>query len=136
MENTDYGKKPYVVNVEELTVANTNYRTTVWTGVNLQMTLMSIPVGGEVGLEAHPDNDQFLRIEQGKAKVQMGPSQDNLDFAQDAEAEYAIFVPANTWHNITNTGDVELKIYSIYAPPHHKPGTVHPTFGDDPDHKI
>ena len=132
--HNDKGKKPFVVNVEELTVANTNYRTTVWTGEHLQMTLMSIPVGGEVGLEVHPDNDQFLRLEQGKAKVVMGPAEGNLTFSADAEAEFAIFVPANTWHNIINVGDDELKLYSIYAPPHHRPGTIHPTFADDPGH--
>ena len=126
----DHGKMPYVVNVEKLTLDNTNFRTTEWTGANLQMTLMSIEVGGEVGLEVHPTHDQFLRIEQGKAKVQMGPAEDNLNFEQEAESEFAIFVPMNTWHNITNIGDVPLKMYSIYAPPQHAPNTIHVTYAD------
>ncbi len=130
MNSDDQGKKPYVVNIEDLTKANTNFRTAQWTGQYFQMTLMSIPVGGEVGLEVHPETDQFLRLEQGKAKVLMGASQDNLDQTFEAEDDFAIFVPAGTWHNIINDGDEDLKLYSIYAPPHHPFGTVHATFAD------
>lgn len=135
MDTVDYGKSPYVVNVEELTLQNTNFRTTKWTGANLQMTLMSIEVGGEVGLEIHEDNDQFLRIEQGTARVEMGPSKSEVTFRQDAGPEFAIFVPVSTWHNIINTGDVPLKLYSIYAPPHHQPGTIHVTAADAAEHE-
>jgi mannose-6-phosphate isomerase-like protein (cupin superfamily) len=126
----DVGPNPYVVDIEELTKANTNFRTAQWTGSNLQMTTMSIEVGGEVGLEVHHGFDQFLRIEAGKAKVVMGPTEDNLDQEWDAEDDFAIFVPSDTWHNIINTGDEPLKLYSIYAPPHHPHGTVHATFAD------
>ena len=64
----DHGPNPYVLDIEKATVENENYRTTMWTGEHLQMTVMSIPVGDDIGLEAHPDNDQFLRLEQGTAK--------------------------------------------------------------------
>lgn len=123
----DQGKKPYVVDVEDLTVANENFRTAAWTGQYLQMTLMSIPVGGEIGAEIHDDTDQFLRVEQGAAKVVMGDSEDDMTFEAPAEDDFAIFVPAGKWHNVINVGDVPLKIYSIYAPSHHPFGTVHAT---------
>ncbi len=126
-ELKDYGPEPFVVDIEEATKENTNYRTAFWTGQHLQMTLMSIPVGGEIGLEVHPDNDQFLRVEQGTGKVQMGEAEDDLAFEQVAEEDFGIFIPAGKWHNVTNTGDEELKIYSIYSPVHHEHGTVHAT---------
>jgi mannose-6-phosphate isomerase-like protein (cupin superfamily) len=94
------------------------------------MTLMSIPVGGDVGLEVHEDTDQFLRLEKGTAKVVMGDSADSLDQEWTAEDDWAIFVPAGKWHNIINVGDKDLKIYSIYAPVHHPHGTVHITQAD------
>ena len=132
MEN-DLGKKPYVVDIEKLTTENTNFRTAEWTGAYLQLTTMSIAVGGEVGLELHEDTDQFLRIESGTAKVRMGQTQDNLDYERDAKDDDAIFIPSGYWHNILNTGDEPLKMYSIYAPPHHPAGTVHET-AEDEDH--
>lgn len=128
--NDDHGKKPYVVDIEELTISNDDFRTAVWTGQFLQMTLMSIEVGSEIGLEVHNDTDQFLRIEQGEAKVMMGPTRDKLDFVEQADDDFAIFVPSGYWHNIINTGDELLKIYSIYAPSHHQAGTVHVTKAD------
>ncbi len=127
MELKDYGKQPFVVDIEDFTTSNTNFRTAVWTGEHLQMTLMSIPVDGEIGLEIHTDTDQFLRIEQGKTRVYMGDSEDDLDFEEEAEEDFAIFIPAGKWHNIVNTGDEEVKIYSIYAPSHHPFGTIHET---------
>ena len=135
MDTNDYGAKPYVVDIEQLTIGNDNFRVAKWTGSNLQMTVMSIDVGGDVGLEVHDDHDQFLRIEQGSARVQMGDSEEELDFDEQAEADFAIFVPAGKWHNITNTGDQPLKLYSIYAPPEHAHGTIHKTSSDDPGHK-
>jgi len=126
----DYGKQPFVLNLEQETVSNDKFRVAKWTGANLQMTLMSIPVGDDIGLEVHENHDQFLRIEQGQARVDMGPSQDNLDFQESAEADFGIFVPAGTWHNVTNVGDVPLKAYSIYAPAEHPAGTVHGTKAD------
>lgn len=135
MDTKDYGPNPYVVDIEELTKANDKFRVAKWTGSNLQMTVMSIEVGGEVGLEVHADHDQFLRVEAGNAKVQMGPTEDNLDFEQEAYDDFAIFVPAGTWHNITNVGDEPLKLYSIYAPAEHEHGTIHETYADDPEHQ-
>lgn len=126
-ELKDYGSKPFVTNIEEATLENNNYRLALWTGKHLQTTLMKINVGEDIGLEIHPDNDQFLRIEQGQGIVRMGSSKDNLDFQRKVSDNFAIFVPAGTWHNIINTGRVPLKLYAIYAPPHHPHGTVHKT---------
>ena len=88
---------------------------------------MSIDVGDDIGLEMHPDVDQFIRIEQGRGYVQMGERQDHLDFARNVFEDDAILIPAGTWHNVTNTGNVPLKLYSIYAPPQHPFGTVQRT---------
>lgn len=134
MDTADYGKKPYVVDIEKLTLANDNFRVAKWSGANLQMTVMSIVPGGEVGLEVHDDHDQFLRIEQGTARVQMGTAKDNLDFVREAKDDDAIFVPAGYWHNITNIGEEPLKLYSLYAPPEHDAGTIHEKYEDDPEH--
>jgi mannose-6-phosphate isomerase-like protein (cupin superfamily) len=128
MDLSDHGKQPYVVDIEELTKENDKFRVAKWTGEYLQMTVMAIPEGGEVGLEVHQDHDQFLRIEEGKAKVVMGDSEDNLDFEKEAEDDFAIFVPAGKWHNIVNIGDEPLKLYSIYAPGEHPAGTIHETY--------
>ena len=123
----DHGAEPTVLNIESHTLANENFRTALWTGDNLQVTLMAIPVGGDVGLEQHHGIDQFLRVEEGTARVMMGDSGDNLDFVREVSDDYAILVPAGKWHNIVNTGDKPLKIYSIYAPAEHPHGTVHKT---------
>ena len=128
MENEDHGKDPYVVDIEKLTLGNDRFRVAKWTGSKLQMTVMAIPVGGEVGLERHDDIDQFLRIEAGKARVVMGPEKDKLEQSWDAEDDFAIFVPAGTWHNILNSGEEPLKMYSIYASPEHERGTIHNTY--------
>ncbi|HBO64474.1 TPA: cupin domain-containing protein [Candidatus Saccharibacteria bacterium] len=122
----DNGPNPYVVNIEELTLQNENFRTAAWTGSNLQMTLMTIQPGEDIGLEVHEDHDQFLRIEQGTARVEMGPTETSLQ-TWDAEDDFAIFVPAGVWHNVVNTGEEPLKLYSIYAPPEHAHGTIHET---------
>ncbi|MDQ0416939.1 mannose-6-phosphate isomerase-like protein (cupin superfamily) [Croceifilum oryzae] len=124
MDLKDYGKRPFVINIDNATEKNENFRTVLWTGNHLQVVLMSIDVGDDIGLEVHPDVDQFLRIEDGEALVQMGNRKDKLDFEIEAYEDYAIMVPAGTWHNITNTGNKSLKLYSIYAPPEHPFGTV------------
>lgn len=123
----DYGPKPFVTNIDKVTRQNRNYRTALWTGQHLQLTLMSIPVGGEIGLEVHPDTDQFLRIESGNGMTFMGCDKKRLDYQQSVSDGSAVFVPAGTWHNIINTGSCPLKIYTIYAPPHHPHGTVQAT---------
>ena len=124
----DYGAEPTVLDIDAYTMSNETFRTALWTGTYLQVTLMSIRVGGEVGLEIHPETDQFLRIEDGEAKVVMGDSKESLTFVKEAETDFAIIVPAGKWHNIINTGDRPLKLYSIYAPVHHPHSTVHKTF--------
>lgn len=132
-EFEDHGPTPYVVDIEEATLSNENFRTTIWTGMNFQMTLMSIPVGGDVGFEVHSDTDQFLRLERGRGRVQMGPDKDDLSFDEEVSDDWVVIVPQGFWHNITNIGDEPMKIYSIYAPPHHPFGTVHQTQADDDD---
>ena len=124
---TDHGAKPFVVDINKATISNDTYRTALWTGKYFQLTLMSIDPGDDIGLEIHPDTDQFLRVEKGTGIAQMGPAKDNLTFNQPVFDDSAIFIPAGTWHNVINTGKVPLKIYSIYAPPHHPWGTVHAT---------
>jgi mannose-6-phosphate isomerase-like protein (cupin superfamily) len=123
----DYGKEPYVVNINEASKQNSTFRTALWTGNHFQVTLMSIDVGEDIGLEVHPNIDQFLRIEDGNGIVQMGDSKDNLSFQARVSDDFAIMVPAGKWHNITNTGNKPLKLYVIYAPPQHPFGTVHKT---------
>lgn len=123
----DNGPSPFVANIEELTTQNDTFRTAIWTGNNMQLTVMSIQPGEDIGLEVHDDHDQFLRIEEGIGFVQMGPSAENLNFEANAEDDYAVFVPAGTWHNVTNTGDSPLRLYSIYAPSEHPHGTIHET---------
>lgn len=124
---TDFGSEPFVVNIEQAVCHNTNFRTALWTGENLQLTLMSIPKDGEIGVEMHNDTDQFLRIESGKGIVKMGSCRDRMNFLKYIGAGNAVFVPAGTWHNIINTGDCPIKLYSIYAPPKHPHSTVHMT---------
>ena len=122
---TDYGQKPYVVNVEQMSLQNRYFRSTVWTGRQLQMTVMCIPPCGEIGLEIHEETDQFIRVEQGCAVVKMGECKRQLDFQQNMCRGDAVFVPAGTWHNVVNTGRIPLKVSFIYAPPNHPQGTIH-----------
>lgn len=126
----DYGPEPFVINIDEATKQNNNYRTALWTGNNLQVTLMSIKVGDDIGLEVHPNVDQFIRIEEGQGLVQMGNRKDMLDYQEKVYDDYAIMVPAGKWHNVINTGNKPLKLYAIYAPPEHPRGTVHETKAD------
>jgi mannose-6-phosphate isomerase-like protein (cupin superfamily) len=130
IELKDYGPEPYVVNINEATKQNDTYRTALWTGKHLQLTLMSLNVGEDIGLEIHPNVDQFLRVEEGEGIVEMGARKDRLDFKRNVYDDFAILIPAGTWHNVTNTGDIPLKLYSIYAPPQHPRGAVHETKDD------
>jgi mannose-6-phosphate isomerase-like protein (cupin superfamily) len=127
---TDYGPKPFVVDINKVTLQNKNYRTALWTGCYLQVTLMSIKVGGDIGLEVHPNLDQFIRLEQGKGVVMMGDRKDRLDFKENVSNDFAILIPAGKWHNLINTGCEPIKLYSIYAPPQHPYGTIHKTKAD------
>ncbi len=126
-KSTDNGSNPYAANIKQITIQNQNFRTAVWTGCYLQMTLMCIPEHEEIGLEFHADTDQFIRIEQGKAAVKMGKCKNRLDFQQNICEGDGVFIPAGTWHNIINIEKTPLKISSIYAPPNHLKGTVHRT---------
>lgn len=123
----DYGPEPFATNIKEATLQNNNFRTTIWTGENLQVTLMCINVGESIGLEVHPHTDQIIAIEQGTGLVQMGNDRNNLNFQTRVHEDCIIVVPAGKWHNLTNTGNVPIKLYSIYAPPQHPRGTIHRT---------
>jgi mannose-6-phosphate isomerase-like protein (cupin superfamily) len=127
MAVNDIGPDPQSFNLEQQTVENTNYRTVAWSGRYLQLTLMSIAEGADIGLEMHPETDQFLRLDAGRGRVQMGPTRDNLEFEQEVTDGWCILVPAGTWHNVTNIGNEPMQLYAIYAPAHHKPGKVHAT---------
>lgn len=131
---TDNGPNPYTVNIEDATLSNSNYRTTLWTGNHLQMTVMAIAPGDDIGLEMHDDADQFLRVEQGTGRVQMGEEKDKLDYDVEVGHDWVILVPAGKWHNVTNVGSEPLKVYSLYSPPEHPHGTVHETKADDDHH--
>jgi mannose-6-phosphate isomerase-like protein (cupin superfamily) len=120
----------WVGDIERETIDNETFRTVVWTGDHSQLTVMSIPPGEDIGKEVHPDHDQFLRIEQGSGRVEMGPSENEVELTEDVGADWAIVVPAGVWHNVVNTGDGDLKVYSIYSPAEHPPGTVHATKAD------
>lgn len=123
----DYGPQPFVVDIEEATKQNNTFRTALWTGEHLQLTLMSINVGEDIGLEVHPNLDQFIRIEEGQGIVMMGDTKDQLNFRKKVYSDYAFIIPAGKWHNLTNTGRHPIKLYSIYAPPQHPRGTIHQT---------
>lgn len=123
----DYGPNPFVINIEEATENNTNFRTTLWTGNHLQLTLMSINVGEDIGLEIHPHIDQFIRIEDGQGLVLIGDSKDRLDFKQIVKEDDIFIIPAGKYHNLINSGNKPIKLYSIYAPVQHPKGTIHKT---------
>lgn len=130
---TDYGPEPFVGNVAAAARQNQNFRIAYWTGQHLQMTLMHIPVCGDIGVEMHPDTDQHIRVESGQALVRMGECRENLCESQHIRAGDGVFVPRGTWHNIINTGHCPLKLSSIYAPPQHPKGTIHRTKADAMD---
>ena len=129
-EIRDYGDEPFIFNIDHATNRNENFRTTIWTGSHLQLTLMSIPVCGEIGIEMHDDVDQFIRVECGRARVYMGNCRGDLREMACVDGNDAILIPAGTWHNIVNAGRTPLKLYSLYAPPQHPAGTVHRTKED------
>lgn len=114
--------KGYDTNIETQTLENTNFRKVLHTSLHQQLVVMSIPVGGEIGKEVHDENDQFIRVESGEAeafidgrKIQLGDDD-------------VIIIPQGAEHNVVNTSaDKDLKLYTIYSPPHHKDGTVHKT---------
>jgi len=130
MAINDIGPDPTSFDLETATTENANYRTVAWSGKYLQVTLMSIPVGESIGLEMHGDTDQFLRLDAGRGRVQMGSAQDDLPFQQDVSDGWCVLVPAGTWHDVTNTGDEPMRLYAVYAPVHHAAGKIQATAGD------
>jgi mannose-6-phosphate isomerase-like protein (cupin superfamily) len=130
MSIEDIGPDPQSFDIEKETQENSHYRAVAWSGKYLQVTLMSIPPGKDIGLEAHPGTDQFLRLDAGRGRVQMGPAEDRLTFDREVEDGWAVMVPAGTWHNVTNIGEEPLRLYAVYAPVHHAPGIVQETADD------
>lgn len=116
--------KGYVLNIEKETIENTDYRRVLYTTKNSQLVLMSIEPGDEIGEETHT-LDQFIRLEQGSAKVTIDDTEYTL------EDDWAVVIPAGACHNVINTGTEPLKLYSLYTPPEHKHATVHPTKADE-----
>ena len=102
----------------------------VYTGEHTQLTLMRLAPGEHIGWERHGHLDQFLRLEQGQARVDFGRSEDTVDESHEVLADWALIVPAGVWHNVVNTGQEEVKLYSLYSPPEHADGTVHATKAD------
>jgi mannose-6-phosphate isomerase-like protein (cupin superfamily) len=112
----------YVVNIEDATEKNDNFRKVLSTAKHSQLVVMSLKPGEEIGMETHPELDQFIRFEEGQAKVVLDGKE------QDVEDDWAVVIPAGTEHNIINTSSSEdLKLYTIYSPPPHPDGTVHVT---------
>ena len=120
----------WVDDVERATLENTTFRTVLFTGEHVQLTVMRLGPGEDIGKEAHPHLDQFLRIEEGTGRVEFGRTEAAVDETHDVRADWAIVVPAGIWHNVVNTGDGDLKLYSLYAPPEHPDGVVHRTKAD------
>lgn len=116
--------KGFVGDIAELTEKNTDFRRVLYTGKNLQLVLMSIPPGGEIGEEVHKDHDQFFRVEEGAGEVLIDGKRSKVKSGD------AIIVPAGARHNIVNTGDEPLRVYTLYAPPNHRDGTVRVTKAD------
>ncbi len=124
----DLGGQPWVVNIEEATLGNSDYRNVIWTGNNIQLVLMTLKPGEIIDLEVHDTHDQFIRVEEGDARVFMGKEQDELVFDRMVTDDWVILVPAGYWHKVENTGDTDLKLYTIYGPPEHAVATIHKTY--------
>ena len=114
--------KGYVDNIEKLTLENENFRKVLYTGKHSQLVLMSLKPNEDIGLEVHPNVDQFFRIEKGQGKVVI----DGIE--HEISDGVAVIVPAGSEHNVINTSATEsLKLYTIYSPANHKDGTIHET---------
>lgn len=117
--------KGFVENIEKLTVENDNFRKVLYTGKHMQLVLMTLQVGEEIGSEVHEGHDQFFRIEEGKGRVMID------DNSYDIEDDDAIIVPAGARHNVINTGSEPLRLYTLYGPPEHREGVLHATKADE-----
>ena len=114
--------KGYISNIEKGTLENDNFRQVLYTGKYSQLVLMSLKSKEEIGMEVHPDNDQFFRFEQGIGKVIIDGNE------YEVKDGFAVIVPAGAQHNVINTSQTEaLKLYTIYSPAHHKDGIVRAT---------
>ena len=118
---------PWSANIEQETKENKNFRTVLWTGEHSQLTVMSIDPGDEIGWEVHDSNDQFLRVEEGEGRAQTGSEKGQIEDEHYVPEDWAVIIPAGTWHNVVNSGSQPLKLYSIYSPAEHPPNTVHKT---------
>lgn len=114
-------KKGYTDNIEDRTLENTDFRRVLYTGANMQLVVMSLKAGEEIGSEVHPDIDQFFRVEKGKAKLLIDGVEHILEHDEIA------IVPAGAEHNVINAGEEPLQLYTLYGPPEHRDGTVHAT---------
>ena len=117
--------KHYLGDIEKETLENTDYRRVLFTGNYTQLVLMSIEPGDEIGAEVH-GLDQFIRAEKGTGKVILNGTDE-----YELPADHAVIIPAGMEHNVINTGDEPLKLYSLYSTPEHKHGTVHATKADE-----
>lgn len=110
----------YVHNIEEIAVSNSDFRKVLYTATNCQLVVMALDVHADIGEEVHK-LDQFFRVEQGSGAAVLDGVRTEIT------AGFAILIPAGTKHNIINTGDVPMKLYTLYAPPNHRDGVVHHT---------
>jgi len=117
----------WVGDIEAATLENETFRTVLFTGGHTQLTVMHLAPGEEIGLEAHSNLDQFLRVEEGSARVELGRTEETIEETHEVADDWAVIVPAGVWHNVVNTGTGPLKLYSLYSPPEHPPNTVHRT---------
>lgn len=117
----------WVGDIERTTLDNETFRTVVHTGKHAQLTVMRLAPGEDIGREVHPDHDQFIRIEAGEGRAELGRTEHENDETHEVGADWAVIVPAGVWHNLVNTGAGELKLYSLYSPSEHPDGTVHRT---------
>lgn len=113
--------KGFIGDIEKLTEENTDFRRVLYTAKGMQLVLMAIQPGEEIGEEVHDDRDQFFRVEAGSGEILIDGNR------QGIRADMAMIVPAGARHNVKNTGGDPLKLYTIYAPPEHRDGTVHAT---------
>lgn len=116
--------KGFIANIEDRTELNNDFRRVLYTGPNLQLVVMSLRPGEEIGEEVHDHTDQFFRVEDGNGELVLDGRTTRID------SDMAMLVPAGTKHNIRNTGRKAFKIYTLYAPPEHEDGTVHRTKED------
>lgn len=116
----------YVDNIQSVTLSNTSYRKVLYTSHYTQLVVMCLKPKEEIGEEIH-GLDQFLRIEQGQGQVILNQGQT----VREVKDDYAVIIPAGTYHNVINTGDTDLKLYTLYSPPAHLKDTHQPTKADE-----